>query len=160
MICAKFEWIWSSGSEEEDFLKLSTYFHYLVIISPWKWEGPFIWTNLNSLNTKMIFVRFGWNWPSGSGEEDENVKSLRQCQRSRTTNKFWLKKLTGAFGSGELKRREKNKNCGIKRKKSRHKIFICEFLQNWTFQWFFTAELTFNFHIGVYSSGPGDFLCI
>ena len=26
----------------------------------------------------MLCVLFGWNWSSGSGEEDENVKSLRQ----------------------------------------------------------------------------------
>ena len=25
----------------------------------------------------MICAKFGWNWPCGSGEEDENVKSLR-----------------------------------------------------------------------------------
>ena len=47
-----------------------------MIISPWKREGPFIW----------IFRFF--NWPSGSGEEDENVKSLQtngQTDRRRTT---------------------------------------------------------------------------
>ena len=26
----------------------------------------------------MDFAKFGYNWPSGSVEEDENVKSLRQ----------------------------------------------------------------------------------
>ena len=53
----------------------------------------------------LSFVGF---WPSGSGEEDENVKSLRQRQRRqrRTTDKFWSEKLTWAFGSGELKRRQ------------------------------------------------------
>ena len=25
----------------------------------------------------MLCVKFGWNWPSGSGEKDENVKSLQ-----------------------------------------------------------------------------------
>ena len=44
----------------------------------------------------------GWNWPSGSGKEDENEKSLQQRQR-QTTDKFWSEKLTWAFGSGELK---------------------------------------------------------
>ena len=24
----------------------------------------------------MLCDKFGWNWPDGSGEEDENVKSL------------------------------------------------------------------------------------
>ena len=55
----------------------------------------------------MLCAKFGGNWPSGSGEEDENVKSLRQRQRRgqrrrRTTDKFWSEKLTWAFGSGEL----------------------------------------------------------
>ena len=48
MLCAKFGWNWLSGSGEEDFLNLSMYFHYFVIISP--------------------CVKFGWNWPSGSGD--------------------------------------------------------------------------------------------
>ena len=53
----------------------------------------------------------------GSGEEDENVNSLRlqqqwrqqrgrrrrRRQRGRTSDKFWSEKLTCAFGSGELK---------------------------------------------------------
>ena len=30
----------------------------------------FIWTNFNPLNIKNLFCQFGWNWPSGSGEED------------------------------------------------------------------------------------------
>ena len=64
---------------------------------------------------------FGWNWPSGSGEEDENVKSLqkdRQTDRQtdgqtdgqtdrwtdrQTTDDRWSEKLTWAFSSGELK---------------------------------------------------------
>ena len=79
---------------------------------------PFICTNLNPLHPRMHFAKFGWNWacgswPSGFGEEDENVKSLRQQgrhqrrwgqrQRRRTTDKLWSEKLTWAFGSGELK---------------------------------------------------------
>ena len=52
----------------------------------------------------MLCAKFGWNSPSGSGEEDENVKSLqqRQQQRRQTTDKFWSEKLTWAFDSGEL----------------------------------------------------------
>ena len=83
------------------------------MISPWKRAGPFIWTNLFPIYLRMLCAKFGWNWPSGSGEEDENVKSLRQQQqrrqrprrrqRRRTADKFWSKKLMRAFGSGELK---------------------------------------------------------
>ena len=80
-------------------------FRYFVIISPWKRTGPFTRTNLNPLHPRMLCAKFGWNWPSGSEEEDENVKSLRQQQRRRrkrrTTDK-WSEKLTWAFGSGEL----------------------------------------------------------
>ena len=70
MLCAKFSWNWLSDSGEEDFLILSMYFHYFVIISPWKRAGPFIWTNLNPLYPRMLCAKFGWNWLSGSGEED------------------------------------------------------------------------------------------
>ena len=52
------------------------YFRCSLIISPLKRAGPFIWTNLNPLYPRMLCAKFGWNWPSGSGE-DENVKSLQ-----------------------------------------------------------------------------------
>ena len=65
----------------------------------------FIWRNLNPLHQRMLCAKFGWNWPSGSGEEVEIVKSLRQqwWQRRQTTDKFWSEKLTWVNGSGELK---------------------------------------------------------
>ena len=117
MLCANFGWNWLSGSGEEDFLISSMYFHYFVFISPWKRAGPFIWTNLNPLHPRMLCAKFGWNWPSGSGE-DENVKSLqtdRQTDRKtdrrtdggtdrQTPDDRWSEKLTWAFSSGELKR--------------------------------------------------------
>ena len=52
------------------------YFHYFVIISPWKRAGPFIWTNLNPLHPRMLCAKFGWNWLSGSGEEDFLILSM------------------------------------------------------------------------------------
>ena len=87
-------------------------FRNFLIISPWKGTGPFIWTNLNPLHPNMLCAKFGWNWLSGSEEEDENVKSLWQiCQLTTTTTttttdngQVWSEKLTWAFGSGELKR--------------------------------------------------------
>ena len=43
---------------------------------------------MNPLHPGILCAKFGWNWPSGSGEEDENVKSLQtdgQTDRRRTT---------------------------------------------------------------------------
>ena len=110
MLCDMVDWNWLSGSGKEDFLIPSMYFHYYVIISTWKKARPFIWRTLNSLHPRMLCAKFDWNWPSASGEEDENVKSLRQRQQQRqqkqqllTMDKFWSEKLTWAFGSGKLK---------------------------------------------------------
>ena len=131
MLCAKFGWNWPSGFGEEDFLISSMYFQYFVIISPWKREGPFILTNLNPLHQRMLCAKFGWNWPSGSGEEDffhfVNVFSLfrnyRRRQR-RTTDKFWSEKITWAFGSGDLKIRPLIEI-----------TFTQDLIFHWIFQW-------------------------
>ena len=56
---------------------MSIYFYYFPIISPLGRAWPFIWTNLNPLYPGILCAKFGWNWPSGPGEEDENVKSLQ-----------------------------------------------------------------------------------
>ena len=77
MLCAKFGWNWLSGSTEEDFLISSMYFGYFCNYLPLERAGPFIWTNLTPLHPRMLCAKFGWNWPSGSGEEDVNVKSLQ-----------------------------------------------------------------------------------
>ena len=76
MLCAKFGWNWLSGSGEEDFLISSMYFRYFIIISPWKRTGPFIWKNLNPLHPRMLGIKFGWNWPCGSGEENFLISSM------------------------------------------------------------------------------------
>ena len=73
------QWFWG----RRFFLISSMYFPYFVIISPWKRVGTFIWTNLNSHHPRILCVKYGWNRPSGSGEGDENVKSLRPRQRQR-----------------------------------------------------------------------------
>ena len=71
MLCVKFGWNWLSGSGEEDFFFISPmYFCYFIILFPWKRAGPFIWTNLNPLHLRMLCAKFGWNWPTGSEEED------------------------------------------------------------------------------------------
>ena len=82
----------------------------LIFIFPLGRTWPYIWTNLNPVQPGILCAKFGWNWPSGCGEEDENVKNLRQRQRRqlqqqrrRTVDKYWSEKLTWAFGLGELK---------------------------------------------------------
>ena len=57
------------------------YFCYFLKLSPWKRAGPFIWTNLNSLHSRMLCAKFGWNLLSCSGEEDENGKIYRRTDR-------------------------------------------------------------------------------
>ena len=49
---------------------VNVYFRYFLIISPLKRAGRFIWTHSNSLHSRMLCAKFGWNWLSGSGEED------------------------------------------------------------------------------------------
>ena len=84
----------------------SMYFRHFVIISPWKRAGPFIWTNLNplhpwrNLNTlhpRIHCAKFGWKWPSGSGEEDENVKSLQTDRQTdgQTDGRIDRRRTTG-----------------------------------------------------------------
>ena len=90
--------------------KFRQYIFAISLLSPVRKAGPLVWTNLNSLYPRMLCAKYCWNWPSGSGEEEENVKSWRQQrlwrqrrQRRRTTDKFWSEKITWAFGSGELR---------------------------------------------------------
>ena len=52
------------------------YFNYFVIISPGKRAGSFIWINLNPPYPRMLCAKFGWNWLSGSGEENFSISSM------------------------------------------------------------------------------------
>ena len=56
---------------------------------------------LNKLefHPRMLCAKFGWNRSNGSGEEDENVKSLQQQKQQQpwTMAKFWSEKLTWAI---------------------------------------------------------------
>ena len=54
MLCAKFGWIWSTCSGEEDFKTSSMYFRYFEIISPWK----IIWTNLKDFKISSMYFRY------------------------------------------------------------------------------------------------------
>ena len=76
------------------------------------WLNP-IFTHINVCYCAMKYTNrllkwYNWsNITSGSGEERENVKSLRRRQRRRqrlqTKGKLWSEKLTWDFGPGELK---------------------------------------------------------
>ena len=54
------------------------------------------------LFNKLFGVKLSCNWFIGSREEDENVQSLQQNANMTEEDKFWPKKLTPSFGSGEL----------------------------------------------------------
>ena len=73
MHCAKIDWNWPSGSEEEDFFNFLSVFLLFGNYLPFEKGGPFISTNLNSLYTEMLC-------PIGSGEEGEHLKGVRRQQ--------------------------------------------------------------------------------
>ena len=71
---------------------------------PLEKDVAFILTNLNPNHPRMLCSKCDWNWPSGSWEEDENVKSLQTDGQTegRTTDNRRSEKLTWAFSSSEL----------------------------------------------------------
>ena len=82
MICAKFGW--PIGSGKEDFQISSMYFHYFPLF-PYNLhlkKSVALYIIICLLQTRMLYVKFGWNWPSASGEavkmwnvydNDENI---------------------------------------------------------------------------------------
>jgi hypothetical protein len=69
-----FNWNWPSGSEDLFFL-ISVYFYQIFwYFLPLGKGVPLHLNNSNPLTLRMICANFGYNWPSGSGEEVENVK--------------------------------------------------------------------------------------
>ena len=56
VIFAKFCWNWPSGFGKRWFDYVNVFFHYFVIISPWKGEWSFIRTHLNFSFTKQWFL--------------------------------------------------------------------------------------------------------
>ena len=63
-------------------------------LSPLENDVVLYLNKLIPLNPNTFCAKFASNWPSGSGEEDENVKSLPQQQLKQTTDKFQYKYLT------------------------------------------------------------------
>ena len=87
---------WPSGSGEENFLILVNVFLLFQYYLPFKESKALHLNILNPLHPMMLCARFGWNWPSGSGEEVENVDSLKTDDR-QLGNLIWVVR------SGELK---------------------------------------------------------
>ena len=70
--------------EKKIFLISSIYFHYFVIISPWKrGGGGFHLNKFESPSPKDAFCQVWLELAQSSGEEDENVKSLQQRQQKQ-----------------------------------------------------------------------------
>ena len=58
----------------EEIFKSCLYIFNLLLLSPLRKRArSFIWKKLNPLNSRMFCAKFGWNWPSSSGEEVVNV---------------------------------------------------------------------------------------
>ena len=82
---------------EKKILFYLLFFYYLLLK-----KGVDLQLNeLKSPKTKDALCQVCWNWPSGSGE-DENVKSL-QMDRQKTMDNRWSENVTGAISLGELK---------------------------------------------------------
>ena len=90
------------------------FFNFLNVFShfrnylPLEKGGAIIWRNLNPLHPKMHCAKFGWNWPSGSEEEEifnfVNVFSLfRNLEKSgaliwTNLNPLYQRMLFAKFG--------------------------------------------------------------
>jgi hypothetical protein len=66
MLSWKIQLYWLHSSLRIRFLNYSTLFLHFCDYLP----RPFIWTNLNSLHSRLICTKFDWFWPAGSGKED------------------------------------------------------------------------------------------
>ena len=84
MLCAWFGWNGPMVLEKRIFKSINVFWLFRYYL-PLKKAEPLIWTNLNPLHLRMLCTKFGWNWPSGSGVEDENVKSLHRWMDRWTT---------------------------------------------------------------------------
>ena len=76
MICAKFCWTVVLEKKIFKFCICIFAISNMQLFPLGKGHGPFIFTNLNSLNPRMFCVKFGWNSPKGSGEDDFQISSM------------------------------------------------------------------------------------
>ena len=76
IICATFDWNLSSGSWEKAFWICQCIFGISLLSTIGKELGPSFETKLNSLYSRMLFAKFCWNLPSGSGKEGFYIWSM------------------------------------------------------------------------------------
>ena len=102
---------WPCGSGVEDFWILSMYFCYFVIISPWKRAGALICSSPKDALCQVWLKLAQWFWRRRW--KCKRFMTTPTTTTTKTTDKFWLEKLTQAFCSGELKLfvAKWNKNC-------------------------------------------------
>ena len=81
MLCA--QWFW-----RKRFLKFLNFVLPFYYYLPLEKSVALHFKLRESLSSKMLFAKFGWTWPSGSGE-DEKVKSLQQWQKLQQRRQWW-----------------------------------------------------------------------
>ena len=81
ILCAKFGYNLSRSSEEKDFKFVNAFFLFCNYL-PFEKDMTLNLNQLESLHPGILCTKFVWDWPSGSGEEDENVKSLQTDGRT------------------------------------------------------------------------------
>ena len=67
------QWFWGRFL---NFVNVFSLFYNYLCLKKW-W--PFIWINLSSLHQRILCAKFGWNWPSRSGEGDFLILSKYLC---------------------------------------------------------------------------------
>ena len=65
---------WFSRKRFFDFVNVFLLFHYHL--PTLENGGTFLWTTFNPHRPRMLCSKFGWNWPSCSGEEDFWIMSM------------------------------------------------------------------------------------
>ena len=84
-------------SREEDILRNTSILHfYLKITSPW---GGVMIYNSCLLTLQMLHIKFGYDWPSSSGEEVVNARRTMDDRRQQTPTHRWPKILFATFWS-------------------------------------------------------------
>ena len=92
MLCAKFGWNWPIGTGAKRFLNFINTGIFSLLWNNHHFEKG-VALHLKKIESplpKDAFCQVWWNWPSGSREEEENVKSLQTDGRTAGDQKFKL----------------------------------------------------------------------